>query len=362
MKKTRILALILALLLVFSLTACGGKQETRKPIEILKASFDKQWDVKSAHSLVKANLNFDVPQEFVTPDQQMIMAALKEASVEIEATMDTEAGKGHIKGDLKAAGGMNFSGEAFILSENEMVLATPLFPQQIVINLPELKELYEKELGQAFPEISFTNPGKMKDDMKPLIDSAFDMVGDVIKDEKPVIESKEVEFSTGKEKVTTVTFAYKDKDVLPAMFRFMENMMNSENTIKYFDQAVEFNKKMGVDAPEIDAKMMKEEFNKAKEEFAKNKEQFTKMVEAYVTFKNMEFSFAVDKDDYMRLSSFMLDLEIKNPLDPSQTVPLKVDMTATTDKYNAVKAEDIKTTTVDSSNSIKFQDLIKGGM
>lgn len=360
MKKTRLLALVLALLLAFSLTACGEK-ESRKPIEIMKASMAKQWDVKSAHSVIKGSMSFAVPEALVTPDQKMILDALKDATLEVETLIDTEAGKGHLKGEIKAAGGVNFSGEAFILSENEMVLSTPLLPQQLVINLVEFKEMYEKETGQKFPDVNFTNPS-MQEDFKPLMDTALDFVGDMIKDEKAKVASEEVQFSTGKEKVTTVSFSYKDKEVSEAMLRLVENAINSDNFLKYIEQTAELNKKMGVQGAELQTENLKAELQTAREEFPKNKEQIQKMMESYVTFKNMEFSFSVDKDDYMRASTFKLDLEVKNPFDPAQTIPLKMDFSASTDQYNAVKVEAIPTTQVDPANSIKLQDLVKQNM
>lgn len=357
MKKTRILALILALLLVFSLTACGEKKESRKPIEIMKASFDKQMETKSAHSVMRANVTFDVPETLVTPDQKMIMDALKDASVELEAIIDTEAGKGHMRGELKAAGGMNFSGEAFILSENEMVLSTPLFPQQIVMNLNDLKELAAKQ-GQQFPDFTFTNAMKMQEEMKPMMETAFKFVGDIIKDEKPAIATQEVEFSTGKEKVTTVTFSYKADEALPAMMRMVENAINSEHFVTYIEQTAEMNKKMGLETASMNTEALKAQLKEAKEQFAQNKEQLEKMLGAYIKFNSMEFSFGVDKDDFMRASTFKMDLEIINPMDPSNTIPVKLDFSSTNDKINAVKAEEIPTTNVEPANSIKLQDLL----
>lgn len=356
MKKTGILALVLVLLLAFSLTACGDK-ESRTPIEIMKASMAKQWDVKSAHSLMKANMAFDVPEALVTPDQKMIMDALKDASVELEAIMDTEAGKGHIRAELKAAGGVNFSGEAFVLSENEMVLSTPLVPQQVLINLTDLKAIYEKETGQIFPDISFMNT-KAAEEFKPLMDTALDFVGDIIKGEKSKITFPEVEFSTGKEKITTVTFSYKGEEVLPALLRMAENAVNSDNLVKYMEQTIEVNKKMGLDMGHMNIENLKQELARAKEEFSKNKDQAEKMIGAYLKFKNLEFSFGVDKQDLMRTSNFNLELEVINPFDPENKIPMKLEMSAVTDQYGAVKVEDIKTTTVDPANSIKIEDMM----
>lgn len=359
MKKTRILALLMVfLMLAFALTACGGEKETRKPIDIMKASIEKQWDIKSAHSLLKAKAGVEVPPEMVSPEQMVFVEALKDAGFEFESTMDIANGKGHMRADLKAGGGMNFSGEAFLLSEKEMVLTTPLFPQQVLINMDDFKAEYEKQTGQKFPEISFKNNMAMTEDMKPMVNAAMDLIGDMIKDEEYKIESKDVEFSSGKEKITTVSFNYEGDKVMPAFIRMMENAINSENFIKYAEEAFKFNEKLGVKNEGMDLEMLVKNMDEVKKQFSENKEQFEKMVSPYFNFKNFSFSFGVDKQDIMRTSSLNMDLEIKNPMNIEQVFPIKISFDAQTDMVDAVKAEEIKTITPDPANSIKIQDLI----
>ncbi len=367
MKKNKIFALMLVLVMLVSmLAACGGEEDAaakKTPEERLSEAFDKQLDLKSLHSVSTLAVNLTPPESLLeNPEAAMVVSALSDAKVTIDGYSDNENSKAYVTANIDAKDmGMPLDFEMFVLSESKTALKTALFPQMIVFDLEEVKDL----LAAQNPELASSMPSlagaKMAEEQQKVFDAAMELYKDGFKDEKPAESKETVEFSTGKEEITMFRYTYSGKEVYDAIGRIVKNVITSEKLMPFLG---EVNKMIEKEDPSavIDLDMFAEEKDKVVEEFDKEKDKAFEELEKIMQFNKVEVSMGLDKDGYLRYSDVTFDVKIVAPEMGGEALELKLTMDTKVDKINALKADDIKTVELNDTNSISFMELMGSGM
>ncbi len=381
MKKSRV-SLLLVLVLVSSLfSACGSsdaiKEDTRPVGEILKESIDKQNDINSAHTSTTISLQATLSEELkANPVFASVVPFAEGSDLTIESDYLIKENKGHV--NLNFATKANpenamFSADAFLLSEKEFAVQTPMYPQIILLNADELEEM-AKEQGQNLPQGQFANSfangfkmGMNKEEMKPMLDFMFDFYGEVFKGVEPTERGlKKIKFGEEEKDLNVITYSYKSNDDVIALGeKVAKNVLESE---KIYDLLTgeEFTKLMKQQMEmqglsEEDAKMpSKEEFEEGRklalENFDAGLEEAKNTINEVAQINEVTLSMGFDKDSILVYSNIVLDVVAKQE---GIEIPAKIVIESKATKINEVKAEDIKTVEINDTNSIKFKDLME---
>lgn len=365
MKNKKVFALMLVLIMAISLMgACGGdkKEESKTVTDLVRGAAEKQFELKSQHSVVDVAFNLEIPDSLKTSPQFSMVSTLADAKLNLEQFSDIENEKGYLKAKLSGLQGMDFNFEAFILSGKELAVKSPMVPQIITLNVDDLVKVMEAQTPGSSASLKNTSfSGKVTEEQKELVKSAFDLYGEIFKDEKPSEAKEEIEFSTGKEEITVVTYSYKGDEVFAMIERIVKNALQGDKYVEMLKKAQKFTENQG-SAQSMDIEKIIKEKDQMLKDFEENKEEFFKNAKENIEFNDITVKIGVDKDGFMRYGSFNIDISVISPELKGEKASLKFNIDSKIDKINAVKADEIQTVEINETNSISFDKLFNRGM
>lgn len=366
MKKTRILSLLMVLLLVASaLGACNGddkKEEAKKrdPGEILNAASHKNLEIKSVHSYGDMSFEVSVPESLSSDAKTaMLISTLNGTKLKFDSIVDQNTKKGHAIFNVDSESlGADLELSAYILSDKQLAVKVPGFPQTVTLGLDDLSKLYKESSGIDFPLTGFFDQSQVEKANK-FVEPMLKLYGDSFKDEKPQVSDKKTKFSTGEESVQTFTYSYKGEETIKMIDRVVINTLKSENIIPFMEQVKGEIESNGGDTAAFDIEQMKAQLAEALKQYEEKKDEALKTISDMAKFNELTVEIGVDSKDNIRNLKLVMDIEVKDPSNASSDEPIKVktEINIYYDMIDAVKEADIKTIDLEKEPTISFMEL-----
>jgi len=340
--KKKIIAIVLSLMLVLSITGCGKKD----PIERLKTSFEKSMAMESASQSFDMDVFIDFSE--VTPEMEMVKNMLN--GMKITGTMDMN------QKDMSFAGKMKFdlNGMAYemeLYRGEEYFIKTPFSSKYVIISdKEEAAELFDTEFITGF--------GK---DMNDLIFSKLSDKNTTAKEDITIEQNGE------SVKVTPISVTLTEEEAKAVFKEIMEFMLNSPE----FTNQMKSNMKKEIEA--LEGEKTEEEIDEIYNTAVAEMDNVFKAVNEGISLKKMDFTYYLDKKDDIRKSDidYVMDMDMQKLVQASMAenedaempaemnIPvISIQLKGTSDIYNINKLQEIVIPEINEENSVGIEGMM----
>lgn len=334
MKLNRGIALLLAVAMIFAMTACAPKQT---PKERLEEAFTNSLDLTSNESDFALNLTVDMDAAG-DPMMEMVLSMLKDVQLEGHAKSLISEEKDvtmELTGSASTAG-MTYEAELYMNPE-KMVIKIPMVPQYLVQEMPETtEESMDVESSKAFA--------------KALNASVLGLV----KEENLTAEDN-VEMTVGEhtEKGTMITLTLSDAEAKELTLAIVNELFQNEQFVNMMVQNQQ--QQYAAMGLEMSEEELRGEITTQLDEF---NAMWNEAVD-YFTIEKYNMSFLLNKDNQSIGS--MVDMDI-NAADEMSGLDMKVHMDMQTVVYsiNELTSEDVFFPELTEENSMPMEEMGSG--
>lgn len=327
--KKKIIALVLSLFLVLSITGCGKED----PIDRLKNSFNRSLEMVSASQSFDMDLSVDISGD----DPQMAMMGSMFENINISGAMDIiqkdMSFAGNVKIDLN---GMAYNMEIF--KGEEYFIKIPFSPKYVIIaDKEDSAEMFDNDFIQSFSK-----------EGNDLITSKFTSENVTAKEEITIEQNGE------QVKVTPIDVTLTEEDAKLIFKELMELMLENP---EYTDQ---IKKSMKQEIKDVDEEKTEEEIEEMYEETMAEMDEMFKAAKEAITLTKMDFTYYLDKNDDVRKSDidYLMVIDMAKISEDSELPIISIGITGSSDIYNINKIQEIEYPELNEENSTDLEGMM----